>query len=234
MVSAVKTRPSYYEVLGNYADGERRRGRGGVREGIVAAPGVRRNAEVSIAYQTLRDPSRRTAYDASLGIENGRRLHRRTRRRREFDTASGGFGIRSLGRNRPPSRAQHRSSPPQLRQPVEPEVARHLTAGFSHAARRSTAEDRSRRSSPPRISKVGRVELELIEDRDRSPIAWRSIGIAGAAIVAVGLLSAWAGSNATDASEPRAARTHGDGHASAADGAADDDRSSANRSGSAA
>jgi hypothetical protein len=50
---------------------------------------------------------------------------------------------------------------------------------------------------------VGRVELELAGDHESSRIGWRPIGIAAAVIVAVGLLGAWAGSNASDASEPQ-------------------------------
>lgn len=70
MVSAVRSRPNHYEVLGlTPTASEDEITQAFAREVSVYRPrafgGV---AEVSIAYETLRDPTKRRAYDASLGI----------------------------------------------------------------------------------------------------------------------------------------------------------------------
>lgn len=71
MVSAVKSRPTYYEMLGVNP----RASGNAVAEAFARATNVLQPhvfgsmAELCIAYQTLRDPIRRRAYDASIGLE---------------------------------------------------------------------------------------------------------------------------------------------------------------------
>lgn len=70
MLSTVKSRPSYYEMLGltPHATGD------AIAQAFARATSVFRPhafgglTELCLAYETLRDPARRRAYDASLGL----------------------------------------------------------------------------------------------------------------------------------------------------------------------
>jgi hypothetical protein len=73
MVSTVKTRPSHYQVLGvDPRASDEDIARAFARQISSFQPrafgGI---AEVSIAYETLRDPARRSAYDESIGLKRG-------------------------------------------------------------------------------------------------------------------------------------------------------------------
>jgi hypothetical protein len=200
MVSAVKSRPSHYEVLGIVPTASsdevaaafaRELSRPRVFGGI---------AEVSIAYQALRDPIKRAAYDASLGLKPvaGAAEQRDTDR------------LPLPARHVDPQRRPEPSAEPRtasfiassLRQPVEPELGHDPSPGFRPQL--VEAPPKAGLAQQPAADRaVGRVELELAGDNESSRIGWRPIGIAGAVVVAVGLLGAWAGSNASDASEPQ-------------------------------
>src|SRR3954447_16645669 len=69
MVSAVKTRPSYYEVLGIAPTASGDEVAAAFARELTRPRAFGGIAEVSIAYQALRDPGRRAAYDASLGLK---------------------------------------------------------------------------------------------------------------------------------------------------------------------
>src|SRR3954468_13462151 len=74
MVDTVKSRPNFYEVLGlkPTASGDEI-AQAFAREisGFRPRP-IGGLAEVTVAYKTLRDPARRRAYDASLGLNQVR------------------------------------------------------------------------------------------------------------------------------------------------------------------
>src|SRR3954468_12520794 len=79
MVSAVKTRPRYYEVLGITPTASSDEVAAAFARELSRPRAFGGIAEVSIAYQALRDPTRRAAYDASLGLKPtvGRAAERR-------------------------------------------------------------------------------------------------------------------------------------------------------------
>ena len=201
MVSAVKSRPSYYEVLGLAPTAS--------TDEVVAAfarelsrprafGGI---AEVSIAYQALRDPSKRAAYDASLGLKP---TDARAAERRDTDRLP--LPVQHADpQSRPQPTAEARIPSfiaSSLRQPVDPDLRHVPTPGFRSQLVQAPPKTRlAQHAGGDRAA--SRVEVELVRDPESSPIGWRPIGVAGAVIVAVGLLGAWAGSNATNASEPQ-------------------------------
>ena len=70
MASSVRPRPNFYEVLGlSPAATQDEIGRAFVRcMGMFGAHPVAAAAQLSIAFETLRDPARRRAYDEGLGL----------------------------------------------------------------------------------------------------------------------------------------------------------------------
>src|SRR3954453_13022702 len=70
MVSAVRSRPTHYEMLGlaPTAPGEEIARAFATEIGMFRVRAIGGVAEVSIAYETLRDPVKRRAYDVSLGL----------------------------------------------------------------------------------------------------------------------------------------------------------------------
>src|SRR4051794_37511398 len=70
MVSAVKARPNHYEMLGLSPTATSDEiARAFAREiGMFRVRAMGGVAQVSIAYETLRDAAKRRAYDASLGL----------------------------------------------------------------------------------------------------------------------------------------------------------------------
>src|SRR3954471_20616957 len=71
MVSAVKARPNHYEMLGLSPTATSDEiARAFAREiGMFRVRAMGGVAQVSIAYETLRDAAKRRAYDASLGLK---------------------------------------------------------------------------------------------------------------------------------------------------------------------
>lgn len=70
VVSAVKSRPNYYEMLGltPSAAGDAIARAFARATSVVSPHAFGTIAEICLAYQTLRDPARRRAYDASIGL----------------------------------------------------------------------------------------------------------------------------------------------------------------------
>ncbi len=199
MVSTVRRLPSHYETLGLSPTATADEiARAFAREISAVRPrafgGV---AQVSIAYETLRDPIKRQAYDASLGFAPEPRRpdappppERRSKpqpRSASTERTTGSFIAASL---REPMRAQDASpapdpKPAKTRQP-EPSPESRIPDFL--AVRREPAE------SFPRTA----------EDR---PIEWKKVGVAvGGLVLAVGLVSAIARLSGGEAEEPRQAQ----------------------------
>jgi curved DNA-binding protein CbpA len=181
MVSTVSSRPNHYEVLGLGPDASSDEITAAfAREVTLFRPrplgGL---AQVSIAYETLRDPARRRAYDASLGL------------RREPAPSPAGPRDRVPG----PSPASANLIERLARDSLPPEPKEKI-ASFMAA---------SPRPEPPRQPEpVERIRLEpqFSSDRaplrraraDRAPMKWNRQGLAaGALIGSAALLGAWVG-----------------------------------------
>src|SRR4051812_17012647 len=129
MVSTVRARPSHYEMLGlkpNASSEEIERAF--AREiGMFRVRPMGGVAQVSIAYETLRDPVRRRAYDDSLGLKPEPRI---------APTALRG-GLHFIGSAPAPVRPAH--DLPASAKPPEPRpdpVAEARTASFIAASLR--------------------------------------------------------------------------------------------------
>jgi hypothetical protein len=227
MVSTVKTRPNHYETLGLKPDATSSEiARAFAREMSVFRPRAFGGlADVTVAYETLRDPARRRAYDESLGLTAMPKLQL-------SQTLTARVGQTPLQRPfvatlpEPPAAVD---VPPPV-QP-EPPVERKPTAEpqptpFIAARLRDIASPAPLGISPtPRpdpIAPPGRPEeaastpppppsermtadglYDGFGEADHAAMAWkRPALIAGGVVLVVGLFGAWAGWTAGNAIEP--------------------------------
>src|SRR5205823_4890478 len=69
MISAVKSRPNHYEVLGLAPTASAAEVAAAFARELSRPRAFGGIAEVSIAYETLRHPGKRAAYDSALGLK---------------------------------------------------------------------------------------------------------------------------------------------------------------------
>jgi hypothetical protein len=229
MVSTVKVRPNHYELLGlTPAATHDEIKRAFAREISVLRPRAFGGAgEISIAYETLRNPARRKAYDASIGIRPepkpipaaiagtvpahfigstlGARLERlaredfrpaspsitpKSRPERIAEPRTAAFIAASL---RSPAKREAHNEPTAVvqRSPVEP-LHRAEPEAPSAAARREVAVHPKPRPAP---------EHAFLDVEDGSFEWKRPAMLAGALVLTVGLIGAWAGWEAGNDSE---------------------------------
>ena len=218
MVSTIGTRPNHYELLGltPKATGDEI-AKAFAREMSMFRPhsfgGL---AELSIAYETLRDPGRRKAYDKSIGLGAEPKP----------PAVQPGWQFVGSMRAGPVARPRidplHRPAPrqPEPQPAPEPQVDERvaaIVASLRELAKPavdapppdpSAAAQPKLRAEQPRppepevddvdpvieqILAVGHAEKERLRSEDRS-IEWKRPAVAATALVlGVGLLGAWAG-----------------------------------------
>ena len=219
MENTVKARPNHYEILGlkPTASGDEI-ARAFTREISVTRPRAFGGlAELSIAYETLRNPASRRSYDESLGLKPEPR--RSTPAPKEFKL----FMVHASARpaERPPSNAMPtpiaKSEPqPGRERPVDPRVASIAASlrGLAKPAKVDAVPNSSPRSEqqPDPRADVGieTIVEEILADGyaakgrlghvgNRAP-EWKRVALAGGAlIVGAGILGALAGLDAGNA-----------------------------------
>src|SRR5436190_2364513 len=194
MVSTVRSRPNHYEMLGLAPDaGSEEIARAFAREiGRPRAFGA--IAEVSIAYEVLRDPAKRLAYDASIGLRPEPEPERRD------PAMAWREGTQYFARATPHPRSEPRTAAfiaASLRAPAEP-APRPDPQPEPEAAKRS--------EPPVAVASTSRAATDLrLDEAEERPAQWsRTAIVAGGLIVGAVVLGALAGSSIGngDGSEP--------------------------------
>lgn len=217
MADTISKRRTHYEVLGlSPAATSEEIERAFVREFSVFRPhtfgGI---ADVSVAYETLRNPARRRAYDASLGLgpeAAPRQSPMAWRIGSQFLTAT---PVMRPALERPAPPEPQVVPQPHVEVPDEPQAVPFIAATLRGLASpeplRERLEARARPQAElpppaPEASEERRVYLAL-DDRADAPeagaIPWKRAGILVAVLgTAVALLGAWAGWDSAGSAEP--------------------------------
>ena len=208
MVSTTSKRLNHYEVLGLTPTASSDEiARAFASEISIFRPrsfgGI---AEVTVAYETLRDPARRRAYDAALGLNAEPEP-------KHLLSSSGVGGASFLGRPGPFAEPEERSSvatpPPQTKSERIPFIAAALRELASPEPLREAAEVSSPQPQRP-FEPLPKSVLTLDEgpdDAEEGSLPWKRIGfLAGGLILVVGLLGGWLGWMAGNGEVPRPER----------------------------
>jgi len=186
MASTVKTRPNHYEVLGltPTASSDEIARAFAMEISIFRPHGFGGIAEVTVAYETLRNPARRRAYDSALGLNA-----KREPEPAHLLSSSGVGGASFLGR---PGPFAEPAEPP-AKSETTPFIAAALRELASPEPLRKTAEAATPQPQPqPRFEALSTSEDPDLGEEGSTP--WKRIGIAaGGVALAVGILGAWAG-----------------------------------------
>jgi hypothetical protein len=189
MVSAVKSRPSHYETLGlQPTAGSAEIARAFTREMSSFRPrAIGGLADVTIAYETLRDPIRRRAYDTSMGLN-------------PVPPPSAATAPATEEPELPPFIAA------RLRDLASPTPAQPALAPAPSPERAPIPEPQAAPVAEPWPvgERLPAGDLyESLDDSEGGSTTWkRPAMIAGALVLAVGLVGAWAGWTGGNEIEP--------------------------------
>jgi hypothetical protein len=189
LASKVKSRLNHYQILGvsPTAAGDEI-ARAFAREGSVYRPHAFGSlAELCVAYETLRDPIKRRAYDASLGLRREQKQPYLSTGTRTVSTAQIALAAAPVARH-VVARALPPAPPPIARQRPEPHAKPALPLGPG-------ADSHAR--PDPRIGRgdATRPALDLELGAEIRPIDWKRTGITLGSVVfaacALGGLAGW-------------------------------------------
>jgi hypothetical protein len=215
MVSAVKARPNHYEMLGlSPTASSDEIARAFAREiGMFRVRAMGGVAQVSIAYETLRDSAKRRAYDASLGLRPEPELPRAPAARPQFIGFTTARPVERLVADIEPTAAASITPEVRAEAPAEPRTASFI-AGSLREPVQQTPQPQAKPSIEPEVSDdrpIYRAEKLRLADVEDRPIAWkRPAMVAGglvAAVIGLGALAGWQAGNGDEAQQPEAALT---------------------------
>ncbi len=204
MVSTVKSRPNYYEMLGltPSAAGD------AIAQAFAQATSVFRPhsfggiTELCVAYETLRDPAKRRAYDASLGLTTSPKIAPITR------PASAHFMQRpaAVAVAAPPEPKAEPTPQEAVMQrpasvvapPPEPKVEPRAEPKIPEPVMRRPLQPDSPMPRQPTFSEMN-VEVKPIEWKRTATIAG---GLAAAAVFVGAFLGWWSGGSAAEPEQP--------------------------------
>lgn len=210
-MSTVTTRPNHYEVLGiasTASDAEI--ARAFAREMSPFKPRAFGGlAEVSVAYETLRDPARRRAYDVSIGIAAEPEPQPASMPEPDWKP----FLIRAVARPAEPKAEPPRppfiAAPPEPEPEPEPKPAKRdprldMFAALAAPAPLHRPVPEPAAEPAPAAAVDEHEPLPEIED---GSVDWkRAAAIGGGLVAAVGIFGAWAGWQASEGIEPEQAK----------------------------
>jgi len=211
MISTTAARPTHYDMLGVEPDATAEEiAKAFAREiGMFRVRPVGGLAEVGVAYETLRDPARRRAYDVAMGFAPEPSKPAVTPEWAPFLMRASAHPVERRAMD-PLHRPARRAEPePQVRpEPaVDPRLAaiaasvRELAtpaASEPPPAPASKTEPPAPKASPsaPKAEplRAAPVELRFEDHEEHVPVEWkRPAMIAGGLVAAVALIGAWAG-----------------------------------------
>ena len=218
MVSTVRPRPNHYELLGLAPSASSEEiAQAFARQVSISRP-MAETAQMSIAYETLRNPAKRRAYDASLGfglmpqaVQSPAALTYSISA--HFIGTAGGGWLDAEGERRP---AEEAHPPPAADRPAEPEpfIAAAPSSSLHPAPGNEPPPQHPSQAEAERIlqSKVHdflaseRVREDRSRDAEDRPAGWSRTGVAiGVILLVAALVGAWAGMDAGNAEEPKPA-----------------------------
>jgi len=200
MVSTTAARPTHYDMLGVEPDATAEEiAKAFAREiGMFRVRPVGGLAEVGVAYETLRDPARRRAYDLAMGFAPEPPKEPAVPEWAPFLMRASAHPVERRAMD-PLHRPARRAEPePQVRpEPaVDPRLAA-IAASVRELAKERPAppapkaEPPAPKAEPPRAAPI---ELRFEEHEEHAPVEWkRPAMIAGGLVAAVALIGAWAG-----------------------------------------
>jgi hypothetical protein len=214
MVSTVRPRPNHYELLGLAPSASSEEiAQAFARQVSISRP-MAETAQMSIAYETLRNPAKRRAYDASLGfglmpqpVQSPAALTYSISA--HFIGTAGGGWLDAEGERCPAE--ETRSRPPAE---PEPFIAAAPTSPLHPAPGSEAPLQHPSQAEAERIlqSKVHdflaseRVREDRSRDAEDRPAGWSRTGVAiGVILLVAALVGAWAGMDAGNAEEPKPA-----------------------------
>jgi hypothetical protein len=189
MASWVQSRQNHYEVLGLSPKASQEEiGQAFAKAmGMFATRPLGAAAQIGAAFEVLRDPARRSAYDRAMGLVAEPQLH-------QWRVAAGPTGPGVIGSawgelaqrvtgDGPPSLPKAESAPPP-EAPSEPKIAHFIASSL-----------RERSAPVPRIEQ----NVEPPAEQEDRPFEWKRPALAiGSLIVAAGLIGTLAGLSVRD------------------------------------
>lgn len=191
MVSTVKTRPNHYELLGIDAAATTDQIAKAFAKLLSEPRPFGSLAEVTVAYETLRDPTKRKAYDSSLGLNAAPKPALSLAGRLEAAQFMGARATRPARIDLAPTSAPAVRMTPQPR--PEP-ILEPKKAVPAIAVREEPLDPPVRETLPVRQPEQSAPVLEpRFHDAGESSINWRLPAIAAGALVLAVAIGAWTG-----------------------------------------